>query len=189
MHELDGNSNNGRLQCCACAAESTQFIESPLAQRAFVAPLPHLVFYPQYDSQSAFSCFFFFFCCLVMDWQLVWNANCSIFSPFSVSVLRRVSMTPSSGETGPDTDTLGFRNDPLGPRWLCFTLLWPCKMWITIFTDHLCFCLSGASRKDQPSFTLKQVSYLCERLLKDHEEKIREEYEQILNTKLAGNQK
>ncbi|XP_032373385.1 akirin-1 isoform X1 [Etheostoma spectabile] len=42
-----------------------------------------------------------------------------------------------------------------------------------------------ASRKDQPSFTLKQVSYLCERLLKDHEEKIREEYEQILNTKLA----
>uniref|UniRef100_A0A8C7M611 Akirin 1 n=1 Tax=Oncorhynchus kisutch TaxID=8019 RepID=A0A8C7M611_ONCKI len=44
---------------------------------------------------------------------------------------------------------------------------------------------SGASRKDQPSFTLRQVSYLCERLLKDHEEKIREEYEQILNTKLA----
>lgn len=35
-------------------------------------------------------------------------------------------------------------------------------------------------------FTLRQVSYLCERLLKDHEEKIREEYEQILNTKLAG---
>ncbi|MEQ2175904.1 Akirin-1, partial [Goodea atripinnis] len=43
----------------------------------------------------------------------------------------------------------------------------------------------GASRKDQPSFTLRQVSCLCERLLKDHEEKIREEYEQILNTKLA----
>ncbi|KAJ7985297.1 hypothetical protein DPEC_G00350620 [Dallia pectoralis] len=43
----------------------------------------------------------------------------------------------------------------------------------------------GASRKDQPSFTLRQVSFLCERLLKDHEEKIREEYEQILNTKLA----
>ncbi|XP_053342363.1 akirin-1 [Clarias gariepinus] len=45
----------------------------------------------------------------------------------------------------------------------------------------------GASslKKDQPTFTLRQVSYLCERLLKDHEEKIREEYEQILNTKLA----
>ncbi|KAJ8352918.1 hypothetical protein SKAU_G00243940 [Synaphobranchus kaupii] len=40
-------------------------------------------------------------------------------------------------------------------------------------------------RKDQPSFTLRQVSYLCERLLKDHEEKIRQDYEQILNTKLA----
>lgn len=56
-------------------------------------------------------------------------------------------------------------------------------------TAHLWYCPPGASRKDQPSFTLKQVSYLCERLLKDHEEKIREEYEQILNTKLAGNQK
>ncbi|XP_062843451.1 akirin-1 [Trichomycterus rosablanca] len=46
---------------------------------------------------------------------------------------------------------------------------------------------SGASslKKDQPSFTLRQVGFLCERLLKDHEEKIREEYEQILNTKLA----
>ncbi|XP_015204664.1 akirin-1 [Lepisosteus oculatus] len=45
----------------------------------------------------------------------------------------------------------------------------------------------GASsvKKDQPSFTLRQVSFLCERLLKDHEEKIREEYEQILNSKLA----
>ncbi|KAG7264110.1 hypothetical protein CRUP_018911 [Coryphaenoides rupestris] len=43
----------------------------------------------------------------------------------------------------------------------------------------------GGSRKDQPWFTLRQVSFLCERLLKDHEEKIREEYEQILNTKLA----
>uniref|UniRef100_A0A4W5MPV8 Akirin 1 n=1 Tax=Hucho hucho TaxID=62062 RepID=A0A4W5MPV8_9TELE len=52
-----------------------------------------------------------------------------------------------------------------------------------LFKISLCF--PGASRKDQPSFTLRQVSYLCERLLKDHEEKIREEYEQILNTKLA----
>lgn len=57
----------------------------------------------------------------------------------------------------------------------------------SFFIADLILCFSGASRKDQPSFTLKQVSYLCERLLKDHEEKIREEYEQILNTKLAGN--
>lgn len=61
-------------------------------------------------------------------------------------------------------------------------------VWLNVFTAHLRFSVSGASRKDQPSFTLKQVSFLCERLLKDHEEKIREEYEQILNTKLAGNQ-
>uniref|UniRef100_A0A673KT83 Akirin-1-like n=1 Tax=Sinocyclocheilus rhinocerous TaxID=307959 RepID=A0A673KT83_9TELE len=46
---------------------------------------------------------------------------------------------------------------------------------------------TGASslKKDQPLFTLRQVGYLCERLIKDHEEKMREEYEQILNTKLA----
>lgn len=46
---------------------------------------------------------------------------------------------------------------------------------------------TGASslKKDQPLFTLRQVGYLCERLIKDHEETIREEYEQILNTKLA----
>ncbi|KAM4795398.1 akirin-1 [Rhinophrynus dorsalis] len=39
-------------------------------------------------------------------------------------------------------------------------------------------------KKDQPTFSLRQVGILCERLLKDHEEKIREEYEQILSTKL-----
>ncbi|XP_059810418.1 akirin-1 [Hemitrygon akajei] len=41
------------------------------------------------------------------------------------------------------------------------------------------------SKKDQPLFTLRQVGIICERLLKDHESKIREEYEQVLNTKLA----
>ncbi|KAJ8289540.1 hypothetical protein GJAV_G00002480 [Gymnothorax javanicus] len=44
---------------------------------------------------------------------------------------------------------------------------------------------SSSAKKEQPSFTLRQVSYLCERLLKDHEEKIRQDYEHILNTKLA----
>ncbi|KAM8977347.1 akirin-1-like [Pelodytes ibericus] len=39
-------------------------------------------------------------------------------------------------------------------------------------------------KKEQPTFSLRQVGALCERLLKDHEDKIREEYEQILNTKL-----
>ncbi|XP_037674635.1 akirin-1-like [Choloepus didactylus] len=40
-------------------------------------------------------------------------------------------------------------------------------------------------KKDQPTFTLHQVGIICERLLKDYEDKIQEEYEQILNTKLA----
>lgn len=44
---------------------------------------------------------------------------------------------------------------------------------------------TSSVKKDQPSFTLRQVGFLCERLLKDHEEKIRQEYETILNTKLA----
>lgn len=41
-------------------------------------------------------------------------------------------------------------------------------------------------KKDQPTFTLRQVGIICERLLKDYEDKVREEYEQILSTKLAG---
>ncbi|XP_027720413.1 akirin-1 isoform X2 [Vombatus ursinus] len=44
---------------------------------------------------------------------------------------------------------------------------------------------SSWMKKDQPTFTLRQVGILCERLLKDYEDRIREEYEQILNTKLA----
>nr|XP_020459686.1 akirin-2-like [Monopterus albus] len=47
---------------------------------------------------------------------------------------------------------------------------------------------SGASsptRKEQPLFSLRQVGMICERLLKEREDKIREEYEEILTTKLA----
>nr|XP_056712241.1 akirin-2 [Euleptes europaea] len=40
-------------------------------------------------------------------------------------------------------------------------------------------------KKEQPLFTLRQVGMICERLLKEREEKIREEYEEILTTKLA----
>ncbi|XP_063772998.1 akirin-2 isoform X2 [Pseudophryne corroboree] len=50
--------------------------------------------------------------------------------------------------------------------------------------------LSGTSstsplRKEQPLFTLRQVGMICERLLKEREDKVREEYEEILTTKLA----
>ncbi|XP_050017275.1 akirin-1 isoform X2 [Alexandromys fortis] len=44
---------------------------------------------------------------------------------------------------------------------------------------------SSWMKKDQPTFTLRQVGILCERILKDYEDKVREEYEQILSTKLA----
>ncbi|KAK2503241.1 hypothetical protein MC885_016323 [Smutsia gigantea] len=44
---------------------------------------------------------------------------------------------------------------------------------------------SSPLKKEQPLFTLRQVGMICERLLKEHEEKVREEYEEILNTKLA----
>ncbi|XP_029451293.1 akirin-2-like [Rhinatrema bivittatum] len=40
-------------------------------------------------------------------------------------------------------------------------------------------------KKEQPLFTLRQVGMICERLLKECEEKVREEYEEILTTKLA----
>ncbi|XP_034029997.1 akirin-1 [Thalassophryne amazonica] len=43
----------------------------------------------------------------------------------------------------------------------------------------------GASRTDLPVVTLRQVNYLCERFIKEYEQKLREEYDQILNTKLA----
>ncbi|KAL1764739.1 akirin-1, partial [Sigmodon hispidus] len=44
---------------------------------------------------------------------------------------------------------------------------------------------SSWMKKDQPTFTLLQVGIICEHLLKDYEYKVREEYEQILSTKLA----
>lgn len=45
---------------------------------------------------------------------------------------------------------------------------------------------SSPTRKEQPLFSLRQVGMICERLLKEKEDKIREEYDEILTTKLAG---
>ncbi|XP_072558707.1 akirin-2 [Paramormyrops kingsleyae] len=44
---------------------------------------------------------------------------------------------------------------------------------------------SSPSRKEQPLFTLRQVGMICERLLKEREDKVREEYDEILTSKLA----
>ena len=45
--------------------------------------------------------------------------------------------------------------------------------------------VAGSSKK-QPTFTMKQVVLLCERLWKEREEKLREEYNQVLNARLSG---
>lgn len=63
---------------------------------------------------------------------------------------------------------------------------------MTFFFNLFLLC-SGASsggvsptRKEQPLFTLRQVGIICERLLKEREEKVREEYEETMTSKLAG---
>ena len=40
--------------------------------------------------------------------------------------------------------------------------------------------------KDQPLFSLKQVTTVCCRMMKEREEHIREEYDKVLTSKLAG---
>ena len=42
------------------------------------------------------------------------------------------------------------------------------------------------NKRDIPLFTLKQVGLVCERMLKEREAEIREEYDKVLNNKLAG---
>jgi hypothetical protein len=42
-----------------------------------------------------------------------------------------------------------------------------------------------SSNKEKPLFTFRQVGLICERMLKEQETKIREEYDQILNLKLS----
>lgn len=45
--------------------------------------------------------------------------------------------------------------------------------------------LLSPSRKDEPLFTYRHVELICERVMKERESKIREEYDKILSTKLA----
>jgi len=44
---------------------------------------------------------------------------------------------------------------------------------------------SPSKRGDQPLFTFKQVGLICERLLKERESQVREEYNAVLGSKLA----
>ena len=43
------------------------------------------------------------------------------------------------------------------------------------------------NENNKPLFTLKQVQLICERMLKDHEKQLQEEYDKVLNQKLSGN--
>ena len=45
---------------------------------------------------------------------------------------------------------------------------------------------NSKSGKEQPMFTAKQVVMVCERLWKEREEKLREEYDQVLHDRLSG---
>lgn len=46
--------------------------------------------------------------------------------------------------------------------------------------------VNSKSSKEQPMFTAKQVVMVCERLWKEREDKLREEYDQVLHERLSG---
>lgn len=52
-------------------------------------------------------------------------------------------------------------------------------------TAHMTCNPLSPTRKDTPLFSLRQVGFFCERMLKEREEAIREEYDKVLNGKLA----
>lgn len=43
-------------------------------------------------------------------------------------------------------------------------------------------------QKDAPLFTFRQVSMICERMVQEHEDKLRENYDKVLSNKLSGKQ-
>ncbi|XP_059908535.1 akirin-2-like [Gadus macrocephalus] len=70
----------------------------------------------------------------------------------------------------------------------CFSLDSPCPSSLMSAPPGLPGSSSGSvspSRREQPLFTLRQVGMICERLLKEREEKVREEYEETMTSKLA----
>lgn len=51
--------------------------------------------------------------------------------------------------------------------------------------DHASAGMHSPSR-EQPLFTFEQVGLICDRLMKEREHQIREEYDKVLSSKLAG---
>lgn len=45
--------------------------------------------------------------------------------------------------------------------------------------------MSPNSKKEVPLFSLRQVSLVCERMLKEREDQIKEEYDKVLTNKIA----
>ena len=59
----------------------------------------------------------------------------------------------------------------------------------TQFNPSTCsefFNALSPTKKETPLFTFKQVSLVCERMLKEREDRIRQEYDKVLTCKLAG---
>jgi len=52
-------------------------------------------------------------------------------------------------------------------------------------TSSSYFNALSPTKRDTPLFTFKQVSHFCERMLKEREDQIREQYDQVLSSKLA----
>lgn len=52
-------------------------------------------------------------------------------------------------------------------------------------TNSQFFNALSPNRKELPLFTFRQVSLFCERMLKEREQQIREEYDKVLTSKLA----
>lgn len=46
--------------------------------------------------------------------------------------------------------------------------------------------MHSPTRREQPLFTFKQVGLICEKLVKERESQLREEYDKVLGSKLAG---
>ena len=77
------------------------------------------------------------------------------------------SPPPSSSPSHSQMDSSSLNQQPASPSSSYFNALSP-------------------NKREAPLFTFKQVSLLCDRLLKEREDLIRAEYDKVLTSKLAG---
>ena len=73
------------------------------------------------------------------------------------------------------------------PLWYLFRAYVLSDQWCCGVGTFVTFILViPASYSDQPVFTLKQVVATCEHMIKQREERIREDYDKVLNDKMQG---